>query len=184
MSNRVFCVSCIGLAEARGVKVLAGVGHGKVLLWEYLGERWGGAAAATAYRGPIKTALEAEYPGCRSYTLLEDNDPSGFRSWAGRCAKEEVKIKVFEIPKRSPVLNVCDYYLWSAVNKRMREQERTFPKTKRETRQAFLRRLRRTAMSIPVGEVTAAVGDMQRRCSRLQAAKGGHIEEGGRSAQP
>ena len=164
---------------ARGVKVLAGVGGGKVLVWEYLSGEWGGEAAADAYRGPIKRALEAEYPGRRTYTILEDNDPSGFKSGPGRDAKRDAGIHVFEIPKRSPVLNVCDYFLWSAVNMRMRAQEKKFAEGKRETRHAFLRRLRRTALSLPSSVIQAAVGDMKRRCERLVAAGGGHIEEGG-----
>ena len=58
-------------------------------------------------------------------------------------------MKVFEIPKRSPCLNVCDYFLWAEVNRRMREQEKNFSIGKRETRKAFLSRLRRTALSLP-----------------------------------
>ena len=46
-----------------------------------------------------------------SWTVLEDNDPTGFKSTAGKNAKRESKIKVFAIPKRSPDLNVCDYAL-------------------------------------------------------------------------
>ena len=88
---------------------------------------------------------------------------------------------MFEIPKRSPCLNVCDYYLWAAVNKIMRHQESKFPAGKRETRAAFLARLRRAALRIPPGELKAAVGDMRRRCARLKEAEGGNIEEGGKS---
>ena len=90
-------------------------------------------------------------------------------------------MKVFEIPKRSPCLNVCDYFLWSEVNRRMREQEKKFALGKRESRKGYLTRLRRTALSLPPNVVSAAVGDMKRRCSRLLAADGGHIEEGGRA---
>ena len=90
-------------------------------------------------------------------------------------------MKVFEIPKRSPCLNVCDYFLWAEVNRRMREQEKNFSIGKRETRKAFLSRLRRTALSLPPDVVAAAFGDMKRRCSRLVAAAGGNIEEGGRT---
>ena len=71
-----------------GVKVLAGVGNGKVLLWEYLDGPWGGAAAESAYRGAIKKALKKEFPGRKSYVILEDNDPSGFKSSVARAAKE------------------------------------------------------------------------------------------------
>ena len=72
---------------ALGVKVLAGVGNGKVLLWEYIDGAWGGLAAEAAYRGAIKKALQKEFPGRRSYVILEDNDPSGFKSSVARAAK-------------------------------------------------------------------------------------------------
>ena len=165
---------------APGVKVLACVGNGKVLVWEYLEGPWGGRAADRAYRGLIAKALRSEYPGRRSFTILEDNDPSGFKSSIARTAKQEEGIVVFEIPKRSPCLNVCDYFLWSAVNRRMREQERGFALSKRETRAAYLKRLRRAALSLPPDVLGAAVGDMKRRCLRLQEADGGNIEEGGK----
>ena len=165
---------------APGIKVLAGVGNGKVLMWEYIDGPWGGAAAEAAYRGPIKAALKREFPGRRSFLVLEDNDPSGFKSSNGRAAKVEERIKVLEIPKRSPCLNICDYFLWSEVNRRMRDQEKRFAASKRETRNAYLKRLRRTALSLPSSIVAAAMGDMKRRCARLIAADGGNIEEGGR----
>ena len=111
--------------------------------------------------------------------VLEDNDPSGFKSGMGIATKKDLRINAFCIPKRSPCLNVCDYYLWSAVNKRMRTQEQKYPVGKRESRKAFLARLRRAALGLPSSTLSAAVGDMKRRCARLVAAKGGNIEEGG-----
>ncbi len=166
---------------APGVKVLAGVGNGKVLLWEYIEGPWGGAVAEAMYRGPVKKAVKKQFPRRKSFVILEDNDPSGFKSSVARAAKVEEGIKVLEIPKRSPCLNVCDYFLWTEVNRRMRAQEQKFASTKRETRHAYLKRLRRTALSLPAAVVSAAVGDMKRRCARLIAAEGGNIEEGGQS---
>lgn len=165
---------------ATGIKVLAGVGKGRVLVWEYLDGPWGGSAAAKAYTGPIKKALQTAFPGRTKFTVLEDNDPSGFKSGLGVAAKADVGIDAFEIPKRSPCLNVLDYHIWAEVNKRMRAQEQKFPAAKRESRTAFLNRLRRTALGLPTEQVASSVGDMKRRCTRLLAAKGGHIEEGGR----
>ena len=78
------------------------------------------------------------------------------------------------------MLNVCDYFLWAEINKRMRKHEQKFPAEKRESRAAFLARLRRTAMGLPAEMVSDAVGDMKRRRNRLLVAEGGHVEEGGR----
>ena len=123
--------------------------------------------------------MKAALPGRKSFTVLEDNDPAGFKSNAGVAAKAKAGIKAFEIPKRSSCLNVLDYHIWTEVSKRMRAQELKFPTTKRESRAAFMARMRRTALSLPGAQMTAAVGDMKRRCARLLAVKGGNIEEGG-----
>ena len=42
----------------------------------------------------------------------------------------QAHIRTFNIPKRSPDLNVCDYALWTAVNNRMRSQEEAWPASK------------------------------------------------------
>jgi hypothetical protein len=202
---------------ARGVHVLAGVGNGKVMLWQYVpalasaalfsfcsgrakaampmmqrslapskqlkaflwstwrssqmlrsasiatedGKKWCSQVAADMYAGPIRKALQREFPGRRSWTVLEDNDPSGFRSRAGLAAKEAAKIVSFEIPKRSPDLNVCDYALWAEVNRRMRCQEKRMAPNKRETRSAFKARLRRTALRLPETFVNPAMRQMR-----------------------
>ena len=56
----------------------------------------------------------------------------------------------------------------------------TIRKSKRETRQEYVNRLRRVAKSLPASFINKSIGDMVRRCNRLYAAKGGHFEEGGR----
>ena len=165
---------------AKGVQVLAGVGNGRVLLWEYLdGKQWGAKSAAELYMGPIAKKLNEVFPSRAKSSVLEDNDPSGFKSKLGQGAKRGATITTFEIPKRSPCLNVCDYFLWSSVNRRMRKQEGCWPANKKETRQEFLKRLRRTALATPPSMVRSAVGDMKQRCARLLAVGGGNIEEGG-----
>ena len=87
------------------------------------------------YEGPLVTALSKAWPGRRCWTVLEDNDPTGFKSNAGIAAKANAGITVFPIPERSPELNVSDYAVWNEVNKRMRNQEKAWPKGKRETRE-------------------------------------------------
>ena len=161
---------------AKGVHVLAGVGNGKVLLWEYIEGRWNSAEAARLYSGPMKKVLSETYPRRTRYNVLEDNDPAGFRSKAGLQANVEAKIDTFEIPKHSPQLNLCDYWLWKAVNTKMRETERAFADDKKETREQFLRRLKRAAMSLDSDAIEEAVGSMKRRCQDLRKAKGGQIE--------
>ena len=92
-----------------GVHVFAGVGQGKVLLWDYIDRRrWSGAVAAEMYKGPVEQCRERAYPDLSKRTILADNDPTGFRSKTGMKAKEEDSIKVLQIPVRSPQINLCD----------------------------------------------------------------------------
>ena len=163
---------------AKGVGILAGVGDGKLLIWERIEGTWNADTAARLYTGPILAALRKAHPGKRSFTILEDNDPSGFKSRKGMDAKREAGIDTLDLPKRSPDLNVCDYALWHEVNTRLRRQEDGWPKTRRETRPAYLRRLRRAALGIPAQFLTKAVESMRHRCELLDAAEGGLFAEG------
>ena len=161
--------------------VVAGVGAGRVSMWHYVQDsRWNGEAARHMYTKPLLTALKKTFSTKRSWQVLEDNDPTGFKSGKGNAAKEEVNIKPFLIPKRSPDLSVCDYALWTEINRKMRAEERSWPKNKREARDDYMQRLRRTALRLPTAFITKSIGDMQRRCQRLYEAKGSLFEEGGR----
>ncbi len=92
--------------------------------WHVLEKKRRGERAAAAYRGPTLQGLLRTWPGKRICHTLEGNGPTGFKARAGVGAKKEVGIKAFEIPKRSPDLNVCDYALQAAVNRKTRRQER------------------------------------------------------------
>ena len=90
-------------------------------------------------------------------------------------------LKLMRIPKRSPDLRVQDYDVWSEVERHMRQQEAKWPATRRATRPAFIRRLRRTAFGLPSAEIHKALGDMTRRCALLYKAEGELFEECGRA---
>ena len=163
---------------SRGVMVLAGVGQGKVILWQYVHARWNAKTAANMYSGPLRQALQKAYPHRRSFTVLEDNDPTGFKTRKACRAKEQARIKTLAIPKRSPQLNVLDFAVWAEVNRRMRAQERNWKVKKTEGRQQYLARLRRTALRLPPKFINSSIRNMKVRCQRLYQVKGGHIEEG------
>jgi hypothetical protein len=167
----------------KSAQIAAGVGRGRVRMWHVVAPQWNGRTAAQLYKGPLKQALKRAWPGKRTHRVLEDNDPSGFKSGAGKKAKKEAGIDVFEIPKRSPDLNVCDYALWKRISRAMRKQERNFPKEKRETRDEYLARLAQTARGLPRSFIDNSIGDMAARCRRLYACRGGLIEEGGRQSR-
>ena len=66
----------------------------------------------------------------------------------------------------------------------MRAQEKTWAASKHETREAFERRLDRTARALPKAYIEDSIMDLHRRCKRLRAAEGGLFEEGGRKKRP
>ena len=151
------------------------------MMWHEVDGSWSGRAAAELYTGPLKAALRRNYPNKRTHTVLEDNDPTGYKSGAGVAAKRACKISVFEIPCRSPDLNPLDYSIWAEVNRQMREQERNWKK-KKETRAQYAARLQRTAQGLDPAYVNDVVGNLAVRCERLYQAQGGYFLEGGSSA--
>ena len=164
----------------KGVMVAAGIGNGRVRLWHPIDGNWCAAAADNLYRRPMLRTLLKSHPTRKTFNVLEDNDPTGFRSKVGMLAKKEVGIRVFAIPKRSPDLNPCDYGLWKAINRRMRAAERKFPASKKESRKDFIARLARTARGLPQTFINKLIGDMARRVRRLHARRGMLFEEGGK----
>jgi hypothetical protein len=165
----------------KSVRIAGGVGNGRVRLWHELAKTWNGQAAAKLYLGPVRSALRRANPKKRSYLMLEDNDPTGFKSTVGEKAKKRAKIRVFPIPKRSPDLSVMDYAIWKQVTRNMRRQEKRFSKSKKETRAQFAARLERTARNLPIQFINKAIGNMRVRCQRLFETKGHLFEEGGES---
>ena len=150
------------------------------MVWKYLPKnKWNGQVAADTYTQEIQRSLKRTYPNRIYFNVLEDNDPAGFKSKKGEDAKAQAHIRVFEIPKRSPQLNVCDYALWSEVNRRMRALEQGWPASKVESRKDYLERLRRVALRLPKKFIVKSNQDMKRRCQRLWEKKGFHFEEGG-----
>ena len=61
----------------------------------------------------------------------------------------------------------------------MRAQEKKWPTRKQESRKAYLKRLRRTAMSTPSAYIDKIIGDLANRTQLLKRAKGGYFREGG-----
>ena len=151
---------------AKGCLIQAAVGNGRVMMWHEVEGVWCGAAAKALYTGALKTALCRNYPHKRSHKVLEDNDPTGYKSTAGKAAKRASNIEVFEIPCRSPDLNPLDYAIWAEANTRMRRQELSW-KSKKDTRCQYLARLKTTAQGL--GRAFCGQGHWQPR-STLRAA--------------
>ena len=117
--------------------------------------------------------------GKRSSAPWKTTIQPGICQKTGIAAKIDCEIEVFEIPKRSPDLNVLDYAIWSKVETLMRAQERGWPDSKRETREQFEKRLDRTALTLDPAFINKCILIPKERCKRLYDAKGGLFEEGG-----
>ena len=79
---------------------MGGVGGGKVLVWHTISKTWSGAMAAAMYKDVVAPALLAHYPHKKTFTILEDNDPTGNMSKAGIKEKAAQRLHVLTIPKR------------------------------------------------------------------------------------
>ena len=154
-----------------GVNLVAGIIKGKVRIWHYFDGRWTAEKAADVYKNVVAPALVRAHGRKRRYTIVEDNDPTGYKSTAGKRAKADLNIAPIEYPTYSPDMNVCDYALWDEVERRMSEQAAP----KRETREQFKARLRRTALGIPKNVVLNMLGSMVHRTQSIYENDGGHI---------
>lgn len=153
------------------LSLVAGISNCKVVLWHYMDGRWDGEVAAKVYRGPLYKALRRAKGNKAKYNILEDNDPSGYKSNKALAAKEELKIKSDPFPRYSPDLNPLDYFLWTEVEARM---EANAPK-KLETKDKFKLRLRKTAMSIPKSVIRKGLLSLNGRIRSCYDNDGGHI---------
>ena len=121
--------------------------------------------------GPIHKALKRNFPAKASYRILEDNDPTGYKSSKALEMKRSLKIKTVDLPRYSPDLNPCDYFLWAEVQKRMSEGEPDHA----ESAAKYKARLRKVAMGIPASVIRHGVQAMKRRCQAVFDAQGGNI---------
>ena len=107
----------------------------------------------------------------RKYTVLEDNDPTGYKSGKAKAAKRDLKIEAIPFPAYSPDLNPLDFSIWNEIKQRML---RSTP-TKLESVTAYKARLRRTALRLPKAFVRKAVLSMPKRIQAIIKAKGQNI---------
>ena len=131
------------------VQVAVAISAKKVLTCHVVKGKWSGEAARQMYTDSLGPALRRLRPHKRRFLVLEDNDPTGYKSGAGISAKEALKIDVLELPRRSPDLNPLDYSFWAEVNQRLRAQEAKYADGFKETRKAFEARLKRTILRVP-----------------------------------
>ena len=107
----------------------------------------------------------------KRYLVLEDNDPSGYKSGKAKKAKAEARIEALQFPRYSPDLNPMDYFLWEDIARRMRATEPAGA----ESMAAYKARLRTTALRTPTSVIQTALLNMKKRAHAVYQAKGGNI---------
>ena len=154
------------------VTVCAGVRNNKVVLWKYIEGKWNGAVAESVYRNDIAKVLGRHAPTKEHPSIIEDNDPTGYKSSKAKKAKKELGYRVVSLPRYSPDLNPLDFFLWNNIEQRM---EASAPKGK-ESMDQFKKRLRKTAMSTSKRLLGKAVASIKKRAKAIHAAGGGDID--------
>ena len=153
--------------------VCAGIHRDRVVLWKYLAPKWNGDAAVNLYKNDIQKVFRRLGPFGRKPVILEDNDPTGYKSSKARDAKRQLGYKVICLPRYSPDLNPLDFFLWSDIRRRMTKCD---PKNKKESVQEYKKRLRKVAMSTSKVLIRKALANMKKRIAAVYAEKGQHIK--------
>lgn len=154
------------------LSVCAGIRKNRVVLWEYLDQRWDADAAEKLYRGPIAKVLRRVAADKAQPTILEDNDPTGYKSNKAKRAKKQLGIRVVSLPPYSPDLNPCDFFLWNSIESRMQKCD---PKSAGETVEQYKKRLRKIALATPPRVLGKAVASIKKRAHAIYNADGGNI---------
>ena len=152
------------------VHILAGICGDRVVMWEEIGGRWCGQRAAEMYAGPIKDTLQRHRSGKRSWLVMEDGDPSGFKSSKGKEAKRANHMRTCDQPPYSPDLNPLDFSIWAEIERRTLSG-----RAASETRAAYKKRLRRVALRMPRSLVRKAVESIKQRAQAIFDADGKNI---------
>ncbi|CAE8671507.1 unnamed protein product, partial [Polarella glacialis] len=147
------------------VVVVAGIINSRVKVWHYLDKKqWNGQIAADINKGPIHRALKRCHGEKGRYVVLEDNDPTGYKSNLAKGVKAELGITAMQFPRYSPDLNPCDFFLRdeASIERRMTKND----PGGREAASHYKERLKRTAMAIPEDVISKGVACIKKRAQQ------------------
>eukprot|EP00959_Pyramimonas_sp_CCMP1952_P377277 7902110-Pyramimonas_sp.AAC.1 len=106
--------------------------------------RWSAAAADRMCSGALQPAAKRVCPSVRGmFRVMEDSDPTGYKSRSGMAARKSAGIQTLDLPKRPPDLMPLDFAFWANLNTRVRGREKDWPASETETRAQCLAWLRR-----------------------------------------
>jgi hypothetical protein len=112
-------------------------------------------------------------PFGRKPVIVEDNDPTGYKSSKAVAVKRKLGYRIVSLPRYSPDLNPLDFFLWADIGRRMTKCD---PKTKKESVVEYKARLRKVAMSTSRVLIRKTLNNMHKRIAAIYEAKGQHID--------
>jgi hypothetical protein len=154
------------------VTISAVLAKDRIIMWQVQEGSWNGEKAAETYKGPMLKSLRRVWGERRQYNIVEDGDRKGNQSNKGIAAKKAAHIKSTMLPPRTPSWMLLDYAVWQRI---MTKVLVTAP-AEEETKQAFLRRLKKCAMSLPKKWVAMQIGRMKENIKGMTNAKGYHAK--------
>ena len=150
------------------ITICAAVAKDRIIMWHEVVGPWNGEAAANMYENQLKPALVRTWGKRSRYTIIEDGDRKGNRSNKGIAAKARANIHATTLPPRTPSLMPLDYAIWQRIVKKNME---TAP-AGTESKDDFLRRLRKTSKSLPKKWVRSQICRMKSNVHALKEARG------------
>ena len=142
----------------------------RIKIWHYLPPSWSAQAAVDLYKGVVTRTLRRCHGNKRKFAIMEDNDPTGYKSNRAKEVKAQLKICPIEFPRYAPDLMPLDYSLWAAIERKMAENV-----VANESVDDYKKRPRRVALGLPEAVVKKAVMKIPERAAAIAKAKGGDI---------
>ena len=96
--------------------VCAGIHLNRMALWKRIEGKWNGAAAAKRCEKDIHKVLRRLGPFGRKPGIVEDNDPTGYKTSKARAAKKTLGLKIVSLPHYSPDLMPLDFCVYNCLN--------------------------------------------------------------------
>lgn len=157
---------------------------GSVSLFRYHG-KWNGQQAVQQYK-KILAAWNAKRsdphrpPRFRGLKLIEDNDPTGYKSTTAKEFKSANKMEVVSIPPKSPQVSPCDFFLHAYLKvefaKFLKRTGRIYKNTK-EGNNAAARVIADIAKKTNKDSVKKSIYDsMKKRIRLMYEAEGGYFQ--------
>ena len=113
-------------------------------------------------------------PNKTTWRIVEDNDPSGFKSNKAIAMKKKLGMVAVEWPKYSPDLMPLDFSLWSKIE----ERARTSIGQRSVSAQKYKSVLREAALGLPAAEVSKVIASMRKRIQLCWEHGGGNVPRG------